>query len=183
MSALCDDVAPFIAKAVRFEEVQEQALTDDLTGLPNMRFVYMHVFRELARSERLKLETSVIAVDVDRLKAINDRFDLSCGDTLLREMASIARVSIGPYDICARWMSDKFLFVLSGTGADEAARKIVELRSSASRVRFTGTLKGVELSFSAGLAMFPYDGSTWPELLGVAADRLSHEKQLKRGEL
>ena len=106
-----------------FEQTQEDSLTDPLTGLPNTRFMFMHLTRELARAERLKAEVALLVMDLDNFKEINDNHGHHVGDRALREVATVLRSAIRPYDICVRYAGDEFIVVLSGCGADEADRK------------------------------------------------------------
>ena len=74
-----------------FEQTQEDSLTDPLTGLPNTRFLFMHLTRELARAERLKSEVSLLVMDLDNFKEINDTYGHHVGDRALREVARVLR--------------------------------------------------------------------------------------------
>ena len=119
-----------------FEQTQEDSLTDPLTGLPNTRFLFMHLTRELARAERLKAEVSLMVMDLDSFKEINDNHGHHVGDRALCEVARVLRAAIRPYDICVRYAGDEFIVVLSGCGADEAEHKRQELQKSIDDVYF-----------------------------------------------
>src|SRR4029079_687558 len=116
--------------AMVFEKTHEASLTDPLTGLPNTRFMVTHLTRELARAERLSAEVSLIVMDVDEFKAINDTHGHHVGDRALREVAQVLRSAIRPYDVCVRYAGDEFIVVLAGCGADEAERKRIELQEA-----------------------------------------------------
>ena len=79
-----------------FEQTQEDSLTDPLTGLPNTRFMFMHLTRELARAERLKAEVALLVMDLDNFKEINDNHGHHVGDRALREVATVLRSGIRP---------------------------------------------------------------------------------------
>ena len=83
----------------------------------------MHLTRELARAERLKSEVSLMVMDLDNFKEINDNHGHHVGDRALCEVARVLRAAIRPYDICVRYAGDEFIVVLSGCGADEAEHK------------------------------------------------------------
>ena len=83
----------------------------------------MHLTRELARAERLKSEVSLMVMDLDDFKEINDSHGHHVGDRALREVARVLRAAIRPYDICVRYAGDEFIVVLSGCGADEAEQQ------------------------------------------------------------
>ena len=76
-----------IHNSIVFEQTQEDSLTDPLTGLPNTRFMFMHLSRELARAERLKTEVALLVMDLDNFKDINDTHGHHVGDRALRDVA------------------------------------------------------------------------------------------------
>jgi diguanylate cyclase (GGDEF)-like protein len=167
-----------------FEQTQEDSLTDALTGLPNTRFLFMHLTRELARAERLKSEVSLLVMDLDSFKDINDNHGHHVGDKALCEVARVLRTAIRPYDICVRYAGDEFIVVLSGCGADEADSKREELQKSIDEVYFEARPgKRVALGISVGAAVFPQDGESYESLLAVADGRMYKDKaqRKKRG--
>ena len=85
--------------------------------------MFMHLTRELARAERLKSEVSLLVMDLDNFKDINDTYGHHVGDRALRDVAGVLRAGIRPYDICVRYAGDEFIVVLSGCGGEEAERK------------------------------------------------------------
>src|SRR5213075_571570 len=122
-----------------FEQTQEDSLTDPLTGLPNTRFLFMHLTRELARAERLKQEVSLLVMDLDNFKSINDSHGHHVGDRALWEVARVLRTAIRPYDICVRYAGDEFIVVLSGCNAEEAESKRQELQQAVDTVELEVT--------------------------------------------
>jgi diguanylate cyclase (GGDEF)-like protein/putative nucleotidyltransferase with HDIG domain len=178
---VCEQAAAVIYNSTVFEQTQEDSLTDPLTGLPNTRFMFMHLTREFARAERLKSEVSLLVMDLDNFKAINDNHGHLVGDRALREVAGVLRAAIRPYDICVRWMSDKFIVVLSGCGAEEAERKRVELQTAMADVVFEARPgKRLPLGISIGASIFPHDGSTYETLLATADSRMHRDKTKRK---
>ena len=125
-----------INNSVVFEQTKRDSLTDPLTGLPNTRFMFVHLTRELARAERLGSEVSLLVMDLDGFKEINDCHGHHIGDRALREVARVLRNGIRPYDICVRYAGDEFVVVLSGCGADEADQKRKELQQAIEDIPF-----------------------------------------------
>ena len=76
--------------------------------------MFVHLTRELARAERLKSEVSLLVMNIDSFKEINDSFGHTAGDRALREVARVLRAGIRPYDICVRYAGDEFVVLLSG---------------------------------------------------------------------
>ena len=160
-----------------FEQTQEDSLTDPLTGLPNTRFLFMHLTRELARAERLKAELSLMVMDLDHFKEINDSHGHHVGDRALCEVARVLRAAIRPYDICVRYAGDEFIVVLSGCGADEAEQKRQELQQGIDAVYFEARPgKRLPLGISVGTAVFPQDGESYETLLATADNRMYQDK-------
>jgi diguanylate cyclase (GGDEF)-like protein/putative nucleotidyltransferase with HDIG domain len=177
LDRVSEQAAAVINNSVLFEQTQEDSLTDPLTGLPNTRFLFMHLTRELARAERLKSEVSLMVMDLDRFKDINDNYGHHVGDKALCEVARVLRMAIRPYDICVRYAGDEFIVVLSGCGAGEADAKREELQKSIDEVFFEAWPgKRVELGISVGAAIFPQDGESYEALLAVADSRMYQDK-------
>jgi len=172
-----DQVAAVVNNAVVFEQTREESVTDLLTGLPNTRFLFSHVGRELARAARLNSNVAVLLLDVDNLKPINDTFGHHAGDRALCAVASVLRGAIRPYDICARSGGDEFIVLLSDCGADQAEAKRLELQRAVEAMPFSvGERLRVRLSISVGAAVFPVDGETHDALLEVADSRMYRDK-------
>src|SRR5207342_3799261 len=136
LDRVSEQASAVIHNSMVFEQTQEDSLTDPLTGLPNTRFMFMHLTRELARSERVKAEVSLLVMDLDNFKDINDTYGHHVGDRALRDIAGVLRAGIRPYDICVRYAGDEFIVVLSGCGDEEAERKRVELQHAVDQIQF-----------------------------------------------
>ena len=184
LDRVCEQAAAVIYNSIVFEQTQEDSLTDPLTGLPNTRFMFMHLTRELARAERLKTEVSLLVMDLDNFKEINDSHGHHVGDRALREVAGVLRAAIRPYDICVRYAGDEFIVVLSGCGADEAERKRVELQTSIDDVVFEARAgKRLQLGISIGAAIFPHDGNAYETLLATADSRMYRDKTRRKRQI
>ena len=156
-------------------------MTDPLTGLPNTRALFQHLSRELARASRLTVEVSVIVMDLDDFKCINDTYGHQVGDTALRAVSAVLRGAIRPYDMCVRYAGDEFVVVLTDCGRGQAEQKRAELedavRGIALDARPGDTLS---LSISAGAAVFPHDGDTYEALLATADGRMYGDKRTRK---
>ena len=177
LDRVSEQAAAVINNSMLFEQTQEDSLTDPLTGLPNTRFLFMHLTRELARAERLKAEVSLMVMDLDNFKDINDSHGHHVGDRALCEVARVLRAAIRPYDICVRYAGDEFIVVLSGCGADEAEAKRQELQKGIDEVYFEARPgKRLPLGISVGTAVFPQDGESYEALLATADSRMYQDK-------
>jgi diguanylate cyclase (GGDEF)-like protein len=177
LERVSEQAAAVIHNSIVFEQTQEDSLTDPLTGLPNTRFMFMHLTRELARAERLKTEIALLVMDLDNFKEINDSHGHHTGDRALREVAKVLRQVIRPYDICVRYAGDEFIVVLSGCGQEEAEQKRVELQAAIDAAHFeVRPGRSIPLALSVGAAIYPFDGDTYEALLATADSRMYRDK-------
>ena len=183
LDRISEQAAAVIYNSIVFEQTQEDSLTDPLTGLPNTRFMFMHLTRELARADRLKSEVSLLVMDLDNFKDINDTFGHHVGDRALRDIAAVLRAGIRPYDICVRYAGDEFIVVLSGCGGEEAERKRVELQRAVDGLEFEARPgKMLPLAISIGASVFPHDGDSYETLLANADSRMYRDKTRRKRE-
>jgi len=181
LDRISEQAAAVIYNSIVFEQTQEDSLTDPLTGLPNTRFMFMHLTRELARAERLKSEVSLLVMDLDNFKDINDTYGHHIGDRALRDVAGVLRTAIRPYDICVRYAGDEFIVVLSGCGGEEAERKRVELQKAVDSLPFEPRPgRSLPLAISVGASIFPHDGDSYEALLATADSRMYRDKTRRK---
>ncbi|MCX6545403.1 MAG: diguanylate cyclase [Acidobacteria bacterium] len=170
-----------IHNSVLYERTHEEAVTDQLTGLPNNRFLILHLTRELARARRMASSVAVMLLDLDNLKDINDSYGHPAGDRALREVAAVLRRAIRPYDIVSRYGGDEFIVLLSDCGIEDAEAKRIELQQVIDALPFVvrGTQR-VLLAVSVGAAVFPRDGDTYEALLAVADQQMYRDKSQRK---
>ena len=181
LDRVCEQAAAVIHNSIVFEQAQEDSLTDPLTGLPNTRFMFLHLARELARADRLRTEVSLIVMDLDDFKEINDTFGHHVGDRALCEVAGALRNTIRPYDICIRYAGDEFIVVLSGCSREEAETKRVELQQAVDGIQLEVQRNvHIPIMLSAGAAVFPHDGDCYEALLAAADSRMYRDKSERR---
>jgi len=154
-----------------FDQVHSMAISDPLTGLANYRRLISVLEAEVERSKRTQRGFSIMLVDMDGLKIINDRYGHLTGSRALVRLGKILRNHSRAIDTAARYGGDEFAVVLPEAGADIAARV-------ASRVgeRLAAEAELPALSVSAGVAAYPDDGDTPEKLLGAADRALYHMK-------
>jgi diguanylate cyclase (GGDEF)-like protein len=120
-------------------------------------------------------------MDLDSFKDINDTYGHHVGDRALREVATVLRGGIRPYDICVRYAGDEFIVVLSGCGGEEAERKRLELQTAVDQIAFDARPgKAIPLAISIGAAIFPHDGDSYETLLATADSRMYRDKTRRK---
>jgi diguanylate cyclase (GGDEF)-like protein len=148
-----------------FEQVRTMAVTDPLTGLANYRRLISVLEAELDRSRRTQRPFSVVLLDMDGLKIINDQYGHLTGSRALVRIGKILRNHSRAIDTAARYGGDEFALVLPEAGKDISSRVVSRIRE-----RLSAEPEHPALAVSAGVAAFPEDGDTPEKLLG-AADR------------
>lgn len=178
LERISEQAAAAISNSIVFEKTREASLSDPLTGLPNTRFMFNYLGRELSRAQRLRTQVSILVLDLDRFKDINDTYGHHVGDRALREVARVLREAIRPYDICVRYAGDEFIVVLADCGPEEAEAKRVELQDAVDGLAFqVESGERTKLSVSIGAAVFPQDGETYEALLATADGRMYRDKK------
>ena len=177
LDRVSEQAGAVIKNSILFEQTQSDSLTDALTGLPNTRYLFMQLTRELSRAERLQSEIALMVMDLDSFKEINDNHGHHVGDRALCEIARVLRTTIRPYDICVRYAGDEFIVVMAGCGSEEAEQKRDELQRSIDAVFFEARPgKRIRLGVSIGIAVFPHDGESYEALLAAADSRMYQNK-------
>jgi diguanylate cyclase (GGDEF)-like protein/putative nucleotidyltransferase with HDIG domain len=174
--AVSGKMALAIENALKYQQAENSATTDYLTGLPNARSLFLQLDRELARCKRDNTSLTVMVSDMDGFKQINDRFGHLEGNRVLRLFAQALKDSCREYDYVARMGGDEFVVIAPGLGADAAGKRAEHMRALA---RHAGQEVCNEeiLSLSVGRAVFPDDGNDAEQLLSEADRRMYIEKQ------
>jgi diguanylate cyclase (GGDEF)-like protein/putative nucleotidyltransferase with HDIG domain len=169
--------AAVVHNALVFERTQEQAFKDALTGLANPRALQFQVARELARARRTASPCSILLLDLDDFKTINDEYGHLAGDRALQEVARALQQTTRPYDTCIRYGGDEFVVLLSSCGRAEAEEQCHRLQEAVAAISLhTDDGREIALRVSAGASVFPEDGETYERLLSRADRRMYRNK-------
>ena len=178
LESVCQHASSALNNALTHEKTRESALVDPLTELPNARGFYMMLEQRLAECQRMNRESlSVICMDIDDFKLINDKYGHSTGDRLLASVAGVIRRELRQMDILTRYAGDEFVAIMPMASSKMASSICDRVRNAVEEQLFSvreGTLIG--LGVSVGVASFPEDGETSEELLTASARRMQHDK-------
>jgi diguanylate cyclase (GGDEF)-like protein/putative nucleotidyltransferase with HDIG domain len=182
ISTVAKHVATAVRNSLQYAKTRESALTDPLTRLPNARYLFVSFDEELSRAMRQQVPLSLIEMDVDAFREINDRYGHPAGDRILRNLARVARMQLRGCDTCVRYAADEFIIVVPGVGMQEINRMQARIKQAIESHRFpVHGGKWITLKVSMGSASFPEDGRTFDALLAVADARLYEGKAARQG--
>jgi diguanylate cyclase (GGDEF)-like protein len=165
VKTVSDQLAVAISHARLFRQVQTQAMTDALTGLFNHRYFQERLDREMKLADRNNAQVSLILLDLDHLKRINDTHGHRTGDTALCHVANIMQSTVREVDICARYGGEEFVIVLPQCGREDAISVAERLRETIASRPVT---KIGQVTASIGVATYPAAARAKEELIEMA---------------
>ena len=172
----------------RLVQLLVRAQMDALTQIANRHTLDIELDRELRTAQATGSELSLIMLDVDHFKTVNDTHGHQAGDEILKAFAGILRDSLsqfraGERAICARYGGDEFAVVLPGRGAEEAARIAELIREHVLRFRITWQEQAFQITISGGCATYPEHGQSVAELIAAADAALLSAKSQGRNAI
>ena len=179
-SALADGMSLALANMALREKLRNQALRDPLTGLYNRRFMEDSLQRFVRLADREQREISLLMVDLDHFKRLNDEHGHAFGDQVLRETASTLLGALRETDIVCRYGGEELVVILPDCPLERAADKAEFLRL---RIEELSNTHGTEISASFGVASLPHTSQSVTDLLSAADAALYRAKQGGRNQV
>jgi diguanylate cyclase (GGDEF)-like protein len=180
LRTVADQVTVAVDHAGLFAQIQQQALTDALTGCLNRRSFEMQLDKEVMMAKRTHQPLSLIMLDVDRFKHLNDTAGHEAGDEALRRLGDCFRTMLRAVDCAARFGGDEFALILPQAYADGALIVAERLRA---RIEQLDMPEVGNLTASIGVATFPLNAGSRAELFRAADDALYLAKRTGRNRV
>jgi diguanylate cyclase (GGDEF)-like protein len=175
---MANEAAMALENARLYEDARALADRDPLTGFYNHRFLHERLGEEVVRAQRARRPLSVLMLDLDDFKLVNDTFGHLFGDRVLTWTAELIRSTLRGSDIPARYGGDEFAIILPETDGDDARRAAGRILDAFRDQAFVGEQRGpVPIGASIGVATFPADGRTATELIAGADAALYQVKR------
>ncbi len=175
------------AKLLEIETLQaklrEQAIRDTVTGLFNRRYLEETLEREIARAARQKLAVSVIMMDLDRCKNVNDSFGHKAGDMILQALGRLLLKHTRGMDVACRYGGEEFAVVLPGAPLATAAQRAEQIRAEFQALRVAHNGNVMSATLSLGVAEYPHNGVNGDQVLDAADKGLYDAKQNGRNRV
>ncbi len=161
------------------KKLKEISITDPLTGVFNYRYFMEYLEIEMEKAKRFKYPFSLLFLDVDNFKLINDQYGHLNGDEVLKRAVEVIKIYTRKSDILCRYGGDEFVIIASHIDKKQAKAFAKRLSSNSISVEFDNEVK--EITFSVGISSFPEDAKDIQKLLKKADDDLYIDKRRKKG--
>ena len=150
-----NQVTIVVDNARLYEATRQLAITDGLTKIYNHRFFQELFEKEFTRSDRYNTVFSLIMLDIDHFKRVNDTYGHLCGDEILKGIAALVKSCLRSMDVVARYGGEEFAVLLPETGGFEALQTAERIRRAVESTTFMGTEQGLNVTVSLGVATYP----------------------------
>ena len=180
MTAVIRDISE---RARLIDELSKAAIEDELTGLPNRRCFERDFRKELLRCARFKTTLSLVIIDIDDFKQVNDNYGHICGDEVLRSIASILKDSIREIDSLARWGGEEYTILLPATDVDGALKWSERVRHKIAEYKFKCGGQKLSLTASFGVSCTNCSDYTEDQLFDDADKNLYRAKNAGKNKV
>lgn len=172
--------ADAIGSSLKHDEAKTNAMTDPMTGLPNARSLAIQFEKEVARSSRGDSSFSLLMLDLDGFKTVNDSFGHKVGDDMLKAIGNVIRGQLRDYDFLARYGGDEFVALIPETNAEDVIDLCHRIEKAVSEFSLPVDKKrAASVGVSLGASGYPNNGETFDQMI-AAADRAMYDRKASR---
>jgi diguanylate cyclase (GGDEF)-like protein len=172
-----------IKKKLLYEKVKELSVVDSLSGLYLRRYFFQQLGFELERAVARGTPTSVLLVDIDHFKQVNDQYGHLVGDQVIQEVAQLLQKNSREVDLIGRYGGDEFVVMLPGAARADAQRVGERFLAALKEHPFSLPEKGKRPTVSIGVATVPEEAASVDDLIAAADKKLYAAKQAGRNQL
>jgi diguanylate cyclase (GGDEF)-like protein len=182
LGVIANQVAVSVQNGLMYQQMEDMATTDGLTGLANHRSFQDRFSEMLARAERAQKPVSLILTDIDHFKSVNDTYGHPVGDVVLKAVSKVLQDQARVVDVVARYGGEEFALVLEDTDADGALILAERIREQVCALTHQSDQGPFSCSMSLGIAAYPVDGGHKQLLVERADQSLYHAKEHGRNQ-
>lgn len=184
INAFSELMALALANVRLRENLQHQSIRDPLTGLYNRRYLDDYLFKHTHQSERNKTPFSILLLDLDHFKKINDHFGHDAGDAVLKDVGNVLQKDIRIGDIATRYGGEEFVIVLYDISIEATRHRAESIRQAVMMLKIKYAAQNVgPVTITTGIATWPGDGKTSIELIEKADAALYYAKKKGRNRV
>jgi diguanylate cyclase (GGDEF)-like protein/PAS domain S-box-containing protein len=165
------------------ENLRQQAIRDSLTGLFNRRYLEETLERELSRAARKKYPLSLLMLDIDHFKKVNDTYGHAAGDEVLQSLGKHLLSYTRKLDIACRFGGEEFVLALAETNAASALKRAEEWRTAIEKMNVVHAATTIHITVSIGIAVYPQHAANMKDLLSAADQALYTAKKTGRNRV
>lgn len=177
LSLVGNHMSLIIEKIKLFQETERLSITDGLTELFNTRYFYKQLDLEIARTDRYGNSFSLILLDIDNFKQLNDTYGHQAGDDILHEFAKILKTASRETDIVVRYGGEEFIIILPNTSEEDTISLAERIRSNVEKNLFLiNHTVGIHVTVSGGISSYPQNADNSKSLLNAADTALYSAK-------
>ncbi len=183
LSTFVEELNPSIQRAILYLKVEEMSRTDGLTGLYRRGYFNERLKEEELRAKRSNGRFSILMMDIDHFKKVNDTYGHQAGDMVLKTVAEILKNSVYETDFAARYGGEEFVVIFPKTDPEGLKIKAEKIRQKIEETEITVGLEKIKVTASFGIAHYPKDGQVAEEVLRKADMSLYKSKQTGRNKV
>jgi len=183
LTLFANQASVLIENANLYENMERLATTDGLTGLAVHRHFQETLDEELRRAKRFQRPLSLMMMDIDHFKKVNDTYGHQAGDLVLKTVSEILKNSIYETDFAARYGGEEFVVIFPKTDPEGLKIKSEKIRQKIEEAEITVGLEKIKVTASFGIAHFPKDSQVAEEVLRYADISLYKSKQTGRNKV